>query len=551
VQFTCTPNSSAPVGAGSEAECLCDALFQRQGLVCTRCPASEVCVAGGGQSQSCAAGANNVNQLCKCAAGSYCSLNSAASCLDTDACLACEAGSYCANNQQTVCKIGSHSPANSSSAAACLCVAGNFLTGAGACEPCPVGSYCFDEGQTQCITHDAQLTTASTGAASKDECVCVAGDFRLGLLDLCKPCPRHFFCPVESMAVFPNVVACADAAFTFAPGMTLASDCQECLPERVFDGQTPGQCVCHRGSEDTAGTCTLCVLPFTKENNTNAQCELCVANSEWLNETSCSACPAHATNAQGEICMCTAPRVLFDGACVACDVDEFLLEESLECVRCPVNSGTQSLPNFNTLPAMDSCLCDAGYVRGHYQGNASQHCVPCAAGTFERDRACVTCPTGATSEAASVNSSACACDAATCKVGVWRAQVCACECEDAPEPCNACLQGSAKSAVSSEGNLERCEECAMHSFQEVASAVSCNPCHSSHHTLEGGEISGDECQCVAGFEDVPGNEACEVCVPGHFKAERGDYNCLACAVGSFSEHEGATVCLLCTQHAPI
>ena len=147
--------------------------------------------------------------------------------------------------------------------------------------------------------------------------------------------------------------------------------------------------------------------------------------------------------------MCTAPRVLFDGACVACDVDEFLLEESLECVGCPANSGTQRLPNFNTLPAVDSCLCNAGFVRGGSgTGNASQHCVHCAAGTFERDRACVTCPAGATSEASSVNSSACACDAATCKVGVWRAQVCAGECEDAPEPCDECLPGSAKSTAS-------------------------------------------------------------------------------------------------------
>ena len=139
-----------------------------------------------------------------------------------------------------------------------------------------------------------------------------------------------------------------------------------------------------------------------KENDTNAQCELCVANSEWLNETSCSVCPAHATAAPGEICMCTAPRVLLGGACVACDADEFLSEESLDCVRCPVNSGTQSLPNFNTLPAVDSCLCDAGYVRGLYQNNASQHCVPCAAGTFEREGTCVACPTRATSEVASV-----------------------------------------------------------------------------------------------------------------------------------------------------
>ena len=171
-QVACPANSSGPRGA--IVECLCGARFRRESLVCVLCPASEVCVAGGGASQACAAGASNVNQLCKCAAGTSCSLDGAASCLDDNVCLACPAGSYCANNQQTGCKTGSHSPANSSSATACLCVAGNFLTGAGACEACPVGSYCTDEGQTPCSLHDAQLTTATTGAASKDECVCVA-----------------------------------------------------------------------------------------------------------------------------------------------------------------------------------------------------------------------------------------------------------------------------------------------------------------------------------------------------------------------------------------
>ena len=77
----------------------------------------------------------------------------------------------------------------------------------------------------------------------------------------------------------------------------------------------------------------------------------------------------------------------------------------------------------------------------------------------------MTCPPGATSEDASANSRACECDAAACKVGIWLTQVCASECEDTPEPCDECMPGLAKAAASSEGNLERCEECAMHSFQ--------------------------------------------------------------------------------------
>jgi len=207
------------------------------------------------------------------------------------------------------------------------------------------------------------------------------------------------------------------------------------------------------------------------------------------------------------------------------------------------------VPNLAILPAVDSCLCDAGYVRG--PGNASAFCEPCAAGTFADQGVCVTCPAGATSDAGSGDIRACACDAAACKIGVWHSQVCLGECEAAPRACNECQPGSAKAAASGEGNLERCEECGMHSFQASAGAAACEPCHSSRHTLEGGAASADACECVAGSEDVEGEEACELCLAGHFKAERGDYGCSACVLGSFSEHEGATGCLACSEHSPI
>ena len=67
----------------------------------------------------------------------------------------------------------------------------------------------------------------------------------------------------------------------------------------------------------------------------------------------------------------------------------------------------------------------------------------------------------------------------------------------------------------------------------------------------GQRIERGECQCVAGSKDVPGDEACEVCLAGYFKAERGDYNCSACTVGSFSAHDGASAFLACTAHTPI
>jgi len=304
---------------------------------------------------------------------------------------------------QTVCNAASHSQANNSSAAACICTAGNFLTGAGACAPCLVGSYCVNEGQTQCSTHDAPFTTATTGAASKDECVCAAGRFRLTLLGLCKPCPCHFVCPVESAVVLPNVVACAAGAFTFAPGWALASDYQLCAPERVFNQQTSSQCACHRGSEVAGNnTCTPCLSPIMKANNTNAQCQPCASNFEWRNPTSCAACPLHATAAAAGACVCTAPRVRQGGLCQACAAGSYLEAATVQCASCPAHSGTRGDANVDTMPAVDSCVCDAGYVRGNDDaGNASAHCVSCVAGIFKHNGACMACPAGATSNATS------------------------------------------------------------------------------------------------------------------------------------------------------
>ena len=550
-QITCPQNSSAPAGTGSEAECLCDDLFRRVGRVCERCLGSEICTSGGGAVSSCADGAFNQNQLCICTAGSYCSEIGAASCLDSHACPTCVAGSFCANNLRVTCPTGSDSEAASTSAADCVCVAGYYRSEVGVCTVCPIGSYCSNEQQSTCSSHDPQLTTSATGAASVAECVCTAGAFRLGLTDLCKPCPRHFFCPAASAAALPNVEACAAGAFTFAPGMALASDCQVCAPDRVYDKEEPGECVCRLGSDATGyNTCEVCLSPLMKANDSSALCAVCATDFEWRNATSCTACPRHANAAAGGVCVCGAPRVRLGDICETCGDDHYLEASSALCVRCPADSGTREGPNVNIMPAIDSCLCDAGFVRNAH-GNTSSFCVPCPAGSYERQGVCELCAAGAVSQAASVNSSACLCDTVSCKAGVWLSHVCSGECELAPEPCEQCLPGSSKAAVSSLGNSERCDVCVLHSFQAESGASACQLCHGSRHTLESGAVSADECQCIAGFEDMPGQEACELCVAGYFKAERGDYDCSACAVGFFSEHDGASTCLACTQYASI
>ena len=102
--FACPDNATAPRGAKSVESCVCDAGLQLVALepqilgdapdvVCSPCPATQVCHAGG-EIELCAHNATNVNFHCVCAPGTYCeqasvSVNGLSTCQANTQCVPC------------------------------------------------------------------------------------------------------------------------------------------------------------------------------------------------------------------------------------------------------------------------------------------------------------------------------------------------------------------------------------------------------------------------------------------------------------------------------
>jgi len=582
VRLNCPSNASAPVGSTSVADCLCDALFRRVGDACVLCGNTQVCRGGGSAVLACAGGAVNEHQLCVCAPGSYCPLQGVGSCLHPQACPVCPEGSFCAGNNLTACAPRSSAPAGSASADACVCVPGSYRNASGECELCPRDSYCFDERRTLCSAHDANLVTENAGASTKSACVCRAGDFRLAPTDLCKPCPLNFYCPAASTAQLSNVYACLENEFTAGTGSTGSAQClcevgflfsydeqsdvkcMRCAPgERcsgggVVDEQCHVQsrvanadhskCLCLPGFyEDQALQCVACAAPTTKAGPGDFACEACAAGTFWHSPSECLPCAANATSeARALACVCRAPQIMRDGACGACPAGTFLERPGL-CVSCPADSST-AVANYESLPAVGSCLCNAGFER-LLAPNGSVRCAACAPDTYESAGACVPCGAGASSAPASSGVGACECNSTTCGVRVWD-EFCAGGCEPALPPCALCEPGHAKALVSASGNTDPCLPCPLHTFQERRGASGCEACHATRNTADRGSFLAGQCLCRGGWEHVPGAGACRACTPGHAKGDLGDYDCSACPIGTFAEEHNETECDRCDTHSP-
>ena len=71
------------------------------------------------------------------------------------------------------------------------CSAGEMFDGT-SCKTCPVGSYQNEKYQNECKSCDTKMTTASTGARSKKQCMCKYILFHHGRMYgnglLCKCC---------------------------------------------------------------------------------------------------------------------------------------------------------------------------------------------------------------------------------------------------------------------------------------------------------------------------------------------------------------------------
>jgi hypothetical protein len=460
----------------------------------------------------------------------------------------------------------------------CTCNAG-FYRENEACVECPLHHICFNEILKAVAEFDPGLRTLSPRTVLLEDAVCAPGMFRTSRTDVCKPCPRDFFCPSERDTGLPNVVRCAENQFTYDTGAESSSDCVclagfkmilddetvQCLPctegQRCQDGSVVEElchlqnkvasashdmCVCKAGFGLLNFECSQCAPGFVKPTAGDTQCSACADATYAVNSTSCLACPEHSDAKAGSAsCTCAAPFVWNESACAICPENHFWLD--LVCHACPAESLSVSSPSMLAGPA--ACSCARGYNAEPQNVSGILQCVPCAAGQYEDEGVCVACPSGAWTAAASSAvlkgsgmPSVCVCNN-TCEAQLVDGS-CAGECASTPAACEQCDVGYNKSSFSTAGNEERCSVCAEGTFQGATGALLCEECpmFEWHELL--GQTSVASCLCIEGFERSA-NASCTACRPGYYKNWIGNDVCLPCAVGSYNPQAQATACFLC------
>jgi hypothetical protein len=591
----CPPNSTAPWSATELSECVCDPGFRLQyssdgNMTCVLCDEQEVC--RGGLSTQCVAGAKNTNMRCVCAPGSHCA-GSESSCTHSSSssmsCSACPANHWCYNNSRTACRANEKAPASSTSRSACRCVDGYFRDALGACSACPLHHVCKNETRRPVSQYDENLRTLFTGTADLRDAVCVAGMFRTALTDLCKLCPRNFYCPQTGVAL-PNVVRCPENQFTDDAGAAFRGDCVclagfrllgemeevRCLPcgigERCQGGEVVEEfchlqnkvasadhesCVCRVGYGLVNFECLECAPGFVKPAAGDTPCVPCASGTYALNATTCVPCPEHSDSRPGSTaCQCAPPYEWTSNAtCRLCPDDHFWQDKA--CYACPELSSSHPTP----LMALGSaaCRCAIGHIAAPLNVSGQLECSPCTNGTYEEGGECHQCGQRAWSLAASTTPTACVCNKIPNSTGTCHNQLvdgsCAGECASPPAACTQCEPGHHKPAYSTPGNSEKCPACAGGYFQAAAGASACDQCpqHEWHELL--GQTSSDVCLCVQGFARPPtssGNETadkspCQACSAGHYKDWLGEQPCLPCAVGRYNPDVQATICHFCSD----
>jgi hypothetical protein len=597
---TCPPNSTAPLIARELSECVCDPGFRLPyssdgNVTCTLCSEQEVCREG--LSTQCAAGAVNINMRCVCAPGSHCP-GSGSSCTagDSRSCFACPLNHWCYNNTRTACRANEEAPVNSTSRSACRCVDGYFRDALGACAVCPLHHVCKNETRRPVTLYDEHLRTLYTGAIDLSEAVCAAGMFRTSMTDLCKTCPRNFFCPQTGVAL-PNVVRCPENQFTYEPGASSRGDCvclagfrllgnnedARCLPcalgERCQDGEVVEElchlqnkvasadhesCVCQEGYGLVNFDCQVCAPGFVKPSSGDTPCLPCASGTYAINTTTCVPCPEHSDSRPGSsACRCAPPYEWTSNAtCRLCPTDHFWQDQA--CYACPALSSSQPTPVMALGSA--ACRCAIGHVAAPLNVSGSLECSPCANGTYETGGECRQCGHGAWSFAASSTHTACVCNrlpnsSVTCHNQLVDGS-CAGECASPPAACTQCEPGHHKPAYSTPGNSESCLACSDGHFQPDFGALACIRCPQNEWHESLGQVSRMSCLCVQGFarpanaseaaanasESEPtGKSPCQACSPGRYKDWLGDQQCLPCDVGRYSPDFQSTFCHFCSD----
>lgn len=252
-------------------------------------------------------------------------------------------------------------------------------------------------------------------------------------------------------------------------------------------------------------------------------------------------CPAHSNSSYGAAtiaeCVCLVGYYDVNNECLACPTGYYCLEGTEATTACPDNSDS---PEYSSRLA--DCLCVPGYT-----GNSGVGCVACPAGAYKTLAGPSTCTPCAQNTYSTLSARASACDACPVNTVSPAGSDEAVDCVSAPgfydngggvQPCPG---GSFQELP----GQNACELCAVGKFSTAtaaATAATCMPCPQNSSSLAGSS-SVSACTCNSGYEGVDGGP-CVACVAGTFKATTGDASCQSCAADTYSS-AAATSCVAC------
>lgn len=311
--------------------------FETGRVACVPCPVHAHAAEGTHAACTCDAGYPLFDGNCTaCAPGQYESIEGH--------CVPCPADTFrveaAAASQAAclACHDNSSSPAGSTRALACRCLAG--FSGEGACTACAEGTY-------KDITGSAECTECAPGTHWPQH-------KRLRDQNLCAACPGNSTSGPAAHGVYN--------CHCLAGFRRVDDECMQCLRgQHCAGGLSPVQ-TCPSTSTSAAGSAAVtdCVC-VPGHYGANGTCAICPVNSYCEGGRFTTACPSHSTtltlpgSPSRAACKCGGGYYEFAGDCIRCPLDSYCYQD--QRFRCG--------PNASSVPGSKNrteCFCDAGFV---------------------------------------------------------------------------------------------------------------------------------------------------------------------------------------------
>ncbi|KAH9490225.1 hypothetical protein Btru_036094 [Bulinus truncatus] len=275
--------------------------------------------------------------------------------------------------------------------------------------------------------------------------------------------------------------------------------------------------VCPPGQVARNRLCVSCG-PGTFFNSTSALCENCQLGQyvETYGQLSCTSCPpGKTTRGKGSDsrlhctsnCSSGFEFNVSNNSCVPCSVGYYRdsSNSSLEtCVMCPGDFITSSQASVSP----SQCNIRNCTDLGKYRNPQSNQCESCPLGTYSEQKwqdACVTCPSGLTTQAAGSSSS------------------------------NFCYT---KCPAGQYYNISQslCLICANGQYQDLEGQLTCKLCPTGQLSI--GSKTSCTASCPVGQENV--SASCQNCKTGYYKDTVGSTQCVSCPSGMTTKSNGST-----------